>query len=96
MRCSEHTHRLLRDAEDIIDRYLKGELSEEYVQNSIEAIGNAFDKSANSDVREIFAYFPEKVEEVIFMEFPKNKRKLVEIEALKLREAIRKYAAKLR
>jgi len=91
MRCSEHTHRLLRNAEDVIDRYLKGEVSEEFIQNSIEAIGSAFDNSTNSDIREAFAYFPEKVEEIIFMEFPMNKRKLVEIEALKLRGVIRKY-----
>ena len=88
MNYSEHTHKLMCDAVNLISRYLKGEISEEYIQNSIEAIGNALDNSVSADIREAFTYFPERVEEIISMEFPKNWRKLIEDESIKLREVI--------
>ncbi len=89
----EHIQHLMRDAENIISRYLKGELSEEYVQHGIDAIGAAFDNSVNSHVRGLFADLPDKIEEIILMEFPVNKRKLVETEILELLDVIRKYNA---
>ncbi len=85
---SKHTKRLLGDAEDVISRYLDGEITEEYLQNSIDAISDSLDSSVDAEMRELFALFPDKIEEIIFMEFPKNRRKLVEVEANKLKRVI--------
>ncbi len=85
---SKHAKRLLGDAEDVISRYLDGEITEEYLQNSIDAISDSLDSSVDAEMRELFALFPDKIEEIIFMEFPKNRRKLVELEANKLKRVI--------
>jgi hypothetical protein len=85
MEYNEHTLRLLHDADDMLRKYLKEDLNEKELQNSIGAIGEALEGDSVTNIRDSFLLFTERLEEIIFMEFPKKRRKLIEVEIEKLR-----------
>ena len=85
---SAHTCRLLHDADLALTKYLYEELSERELQNNIEAVGRAIEEPEATDIKNSLLMLVERIEYIYFMEFPKNRRKLIVKEVESIREII--------
>lgn len=88
MKYNEHMRRLMCDVDTMLTQYMNGEITEEWLQNGIQAIDAALDDIADQNIRDALMFFPDRIEEILYMEFPKNRRKLIEIEVEKLKEIV--------